>query len=420
MRIMAWMAFVLVTLSSAPAAAATGFVDRLPPVDRVIRDYGAGSGMETRVRQAAACNVMSRAVELLMGPRYYRGEWQAGEQALRQSYATCVGNRMPEPSSSTLTRRAITSQFGKVKRDPRFIAEVRGRYLAPQDLSAVERQEAEWNAMLANQQAGYEAERAAATERTDGRKALMFKVLAGCAVALLLGAWGVARGLRPAILDTSVTPARLSVAGRTYPVHATAGIVAADLDRDSRTTHYSGSDSYDQHGNWIGSTPGYSVTNTAQTVFIIDGAGAERALKLWNWDLVARKGHDVAAAWTIEPGKSAETYLRFRNVTLGSSLTATDALERMFRVNPWFLAFLAIGLAPVVFTLTMFGMHRQGALVAAIVAAAIVAVLLWLIRNLTKSRARAFGRDQLSAFVEQAATDARSATDQLLAPYKPA
>lgn len=405
-------ALVLATLWVAPAGAVTGFVGRLPTVERVTADYTGSSAIETRVRQAAACDVMTRAVELLMGPRYYRAEWQAGEQAARSAFASCVGNRMPEPGSSTFTRRRITSGFGELKRDPRFIAEVRRRYLAPQDLSAVERQEAEWNEMLKMQNAGYVAEREAKDAKAAERKALMFKVLGGCAVALLLGVWGVARGLRPAVLDTSAEPAKLSVAGRSFSLYRTAGVVVDDIGTNSHTTHHPGTDSYDNRGNWIGSTAGYSVTTTDQTVYVADGTGAERALTFRDWNLVARKSHEVAAAWIDG------TYLGFRNVTLGSDLIANPALERMFRVNPWFLGLLAIGLAPVAFALTMIGIHRQGVFVAGIVAAALVFVVIWLIRDRTKSRAKAFGRDQLSAFLDRAVTDYRAAAERLLAPHK--
>lgn len=403
-----------------------GFPDRLPPVERVIADNAGSDAFESRIRQAAACDVMTRAVELLMGPRYYRSEWQPGEQPRRQAYAACVGDRMPEPGTSNADRRAIVNGYSKLKFDPRFVAEVRKRYISAQDLAQLEKQEAEWNAALGKQQAsaragmaGFEGSQQANLERAQQIKSLLFKVLAASVAALFLGGWGILRGLRPARFDAQARPATLSVAGRSFAFHDAGGIVA-DLSSERHVTHYPGTNSYDQHGRLIGSTSGYSVANTDQTIFIIDADAKERALQFRDWNIVARPGNAVASVWAIPRGKASGPYLAFRNITLDTSLTAFGVLERMFRVHPIWLLLFTLGLLPAVFALAMAGTGGHSVFTPAIVAVAVAVVAVLAIRRTTKARSRAFGRNHLTALLDRAGQDARAAADRMLAPLRPA
>lgn len=83
-----------------------------------------------------------------------------------------------------------------------------------------------------------------------------------------------------------------------------------------------------------------SRTVTHDQVFVADESGKEHALKLQNWDLATREGHELTAVWLVKRGKSSGPYVAIRNHTTDETLHDMDGLAKLYR------PMLAYSLAP--------------------------------------------------------------------------
>jgi hypothetical protein len=84
------------------------------------------------------------------------------------------------------------------------------------------------------------------------------------------------------------------------------------------------------------SAPVTSRTFTHDQVFVAAGDGKEHALKLVDWDLAVREGHDLTAVWLIKRGKSSGPYVAIQNHTTGDVRHNMDALAKMHRPPLYF------------------------------------------------------------------------------------
>ncbi|MBX3483213.1 hypothetical protein [Phenylobacterium sp.] len=318
----------------------------MPDVQRVVADYTAPDPTDARIREAAACHVMSDAVELFMGARYFRGEFRGEEKARRDAYASCVGNRVGTRTGDTRAmRRKITSGEGDLRRNPQFVAEVTSRYLAPGDLQTYRRLSAQAESRDAAATARARADTAQQNAFLQARRQKSQATLAALGAAVIgtlaLTAWLLSRNLPGFRIDAESTPPVLKARGRTYTLHTRGGVIA-QLDKQHRTHHVPGSTTYDGQGRYVSSTSGYSYTTTKDTVFLLDKDGAEHAMKLENWDVTARGGHMLGALWAIAKGKEYGSYLMVWNFSIDRVQTDTHLIGRIVGVTAKTVVFAAL------------------------------------------------------------------------------
>ncbi len=84
------------------------------------------------------------------------------------------------------------------------------------------------------------------------------------------------------------------------------------------------------------SAPVTSRTVTHDQIFVADESGKEHALKLQNWDLATREGHDLTAVWLVKRGKSSGPYVAIRNHTTDETLHDMDELAKLHRPPLYF------------------------------------------------------------------------------------
>jgi hypothetical protein len=124
----------------------------------------------------------------------------------------------------------------------------------------------------------------------------------------------------------------LTINGRSFERHWITGkVTGASKHLETRISGGGGS-GYTHNGTGFSSTaPVTSHTVTHDQIFIADGSGKEHTLKLQNWDIAAREGHEMSAIWLIKKGKKSGNYVAIQNHTT-DELQYNDAeLSRLHR-----------------------------------------------------------------------------------------
>lgn len=104
--------------------------------------------------------------------------------------------------------------------------------------------------------------------------------------------------------------------GKVYEHYALTGRVAGASKHLETRISGGGGGGYSYQGTGYSSTaPVTSQTITHDQIFLADGSGKEHALKLQNWDLATREGHELTAVWLIRKGKNNGPYVAIRNHT---------------------------------------------------------------------------------------------------------
>lgn len=108
----------------------------------------------------------------------------------------------------------------------------------------------------------------------------------------------------------------LVINGKVYEHYWVTGKVTGASKHLETRISGGGGGGYSYQGTGFSSAaPISSQTVTHDQVFLADGSGREHALKLQNWDLATREGHELTAVWVVRKGKSSGPYLAIRNHT---------------------------------------------------------------------------------------------------------
>ena len=78
-----------------------------------------------------------------------------------------------------------------------------------------------------------------------------------------------------------------------------------------------------------------SKTVTHDEIYLVDADGQEHALRLQDWDLSVREGHELTAVWLVKKGKSSGDYVVMHNATLGETNYDDKKLAKLHRT--WWL-----------------------------------------------------------------------------------
>jgi len=111
-------------------------------------------------------------------------------------------------------------------------------------------------------------------------------------------------------------PQEIVINGKPYEHYWITGKVAGASKHLETRISGGGGGGYSHQGTGFSSTaPITSQTVTHDQIFLADGTGKEHTLKLQNWDLATREGHELTAVWLIKKGKSTGPYVAIRNHT---------------------------------------------------------------------------------------------------------
>jgi hypothetical protein len=124
----------------------------------------------------------------------------------------------------------------------------------------------------------------------------------------------------------------ISVGGKLYEVHSLQGRVAAATKHLETRVHGGGGGGYTHQGS--GYTAPVTVSSTTVThdqIFVIEPNGREHALRLENWNISTREGHELVAVWLIKKGKASGPYVVIQNRTLNETQYNDQELEKLCR-----------------------------------------------------------------------------------------
>lgn len=147
------------------------------------------------------------------------------------------------------------------------------------------------------------------------------------------------------------TMREININEKTYEVHSVTGKVAAANKQLETKVHGGGGGGYTNQGS--GYTAPVTISSTTIThddIYLVDTNGKEHAIRLQNWDVACREGHELDAVWLIKKGKNEGPYVALRNKTLNQTNWNNKVLEIMHR-PAWyypcasFLVFPVLGFA---------------------------------------------------------------------------
>lgn len=117
----------------------------------------------------------------------------------------------------------------------------------------------------------------------------------------------------------------IAIGGKKYEAYWVAGKVAAANRQLETRVHGGGS------GGNSAPAPVTSTTVTHDEIFLIDNDGKEHSLRLQNWNVSSREGHEMLAIWLIKKGKSTGPYVVIHNRTLNETYYNDAVLTKMHR-----------------------------------------------------------------------------------------
>ena len=410
------VAVLAVAAFATPALASDSFRARLPSAEKVVSDFGSDP-----IRGGAACQVVSNAMLILADPS---DEWDQGNGPDAQrhqdldrckteaAYASAIKSgamspgpipQSPDPDFYAKTIKPIVKKIDTLAEDSEFQQTVAKRYLGGQDYAHWESyQKIQW---------------ASQKELAEQRNHVITKTLLiylGLLTACLFFVW---RAFRPWRYDAKT--ATLRVGGHTYAVHYDAGVVV-ESNASHSTQHIPGTQTIEVnqfgHQQVVRTTPGRSVTTLHETIHLIEKSGRERVMKLDDWGVSARAGHQVGGVFVVPKGRSEGEYLQIWNFTLDEAKRDKGTFLRTFGLR--LFGFSMVTLA-VMFLIVLYatisamldgetgiadesavGIYLLGLFIGVVVAAVAQLIILAL-------RQRRFAADIAAPIGRLAATDAR-------------
>lgn len=111
-------------------------------------------------------------------------------------------------------------------------------------------------------------------------------------------------------------PSQIMINGKAYEHYWVTGTVAGASKHLETRISGGGGGGYNHQGTGFSSTaPITSQTVTHDQIFLADGSGKEHTLKLQNWDIATREGHQLTAVWLIKRGQATGPYVAIQNHT---------------------------------------------------------------------------------------------------------
>ncbi len=138
-----------------------------------------------------------------------------------------------------------------------------------------------------------------------------------------------------------------TIGRKTYEHHFVTGKVAsAEKQLETKVSGGGGGGGSYRGTGYTAPVTVSSTTTTHDAIYLVDGSGQEHALRLQDWDLSVREGHELTAVWLIKKGKSSGDYVAMHNATLKETNYDDKTLAKLHRT--WWLVPLSLVL-PFVF-----------------------------------------------------------------------
>lgn len=96
----------------------------------------------------------------------------------------------------------------------------------------------------------------------------------------------------------------------------------------------------------------HSSTTIHDEFFLIDEYGQEHAIKLSNWDVSLREGHEIQIIWVISPNQERGPYVVLHNRSLRNITTQNEIIRNIsikHYIKKFWLSIIAIGVLSFIF-----------------------------------------------------------------------
>lgn len=130
-----------------------------------------------------------------------------------------------------------------------------------------------------------------------------------------------------------------------YQLYWVSGKVAETNKNMETRVHGGGGGGYVHQGSGYSAPVSISSTTIVHDqVFLVDDKGGEHSLRLQNWDISCRSGHELTAFSIAGKGEKNATYFIIINHTLGQRFFNDDQLRKIFRYKLQTVLMIAGGL----------------------------------------------------------------------------
>lgn len=164
--------------------------------------------------------------------------------------------------------------------------------------------------------------------------------------------------------------------GKRYEVHQFHGqVMKANKHLETQVRGGGGGGFTYQGTGGSGSVSISSTTVTHDDLFLRDEQGQEHVLRLRDWDVACREGHEMQALWLSRDGKQTD-YVMIRNRTTATERWGHKPLARIFRLLEPFWLWMVVA---IVIVLSIMGSSMLLGLVA-------LALPVWLWMHQKKAR----------------------------------
>ncbi len=151
--------------------------------------------------------------------------------------------------------------------------------------------------------------------------------------------------------------------GNRYEVHQFSGeVMKANKHLETQVRGGGGGGFTYQGTGGGGSVSISSTTVTHDDVFLRDAQGREHVLRLRDWDVACREGHDMQAVWLSRDGKDTD-YLMVRNRTTDTVRWAHQPFVKLLRLFEPMWLWMGLAILAVLFVMgysTLLGLVALG------------------------------------------------------------
>lgn len=138
----------------------------------------------------------------------------------------------------------------------------------------------------------------------------------------------------------------ISAGGRSYTLHGIKGtVVGTGKISDTRSTTSGGN--YNPNTGTYAPVSHHIHTDIHDQIFLRDPEGHEHAIKLVNWNVAVREGHEWSAFWAIQKGNTSGDYIAVMNRTVNENMFAESTIKQMCK--PKFRGWVFLGVVICIF-----------------------------------------------------------------------
>lgn len=141
----------------------------------------------------------------------------------------------------------------------------------------------------------------------------------------------------------------IDINGKRYEVRQFAGkVMQANKHLETQVQGGGGGGFTYQGTGGSGAVSIRSTTVTHDDVFLQNAQGREHVLRLKDWNVACREGHEMRAVWLHRDGKDSEDYLLIQNLTTSATHWAHQPFVKMFGLFEPMWLWMSLSWLPVI------------------------------------------------------------------------